>query len=322
MSRAPFRMDAGHARVAIAVVVAANVALLAAMAMTHAEYSVRPGGPAAWLGRGPAFFFVASALVVVALAGAWRFGRGRGSEAGRWGLACLVAQSVLWELANAASGNRLVENVAPGACLFGWLAGLAYARAVRVGDPDAENTLALRGAASAFGTGYVLAVVSKLLASGATWASPATLWSTVYAHRSVDAHGLTRGAADLLLASPLFAKSAAVATLLLESAAALLLGPARWRVYGAAAVLATHLGFLLFDGSTSPLPMLLALTFLLEGRQARREADVVAPDPRRAREVLRRAVVVAVVAIGVGVAIGAVLGRRPGAAPMLSSVRR
>jgi hypothetical protein len=307
MSGPALALDAKQARVGIAILLGLNAAFLAIMALPHAAYSLRPGGPAAWLGGGAAFYAVGCVLTTTALAGAWKLGRGE--RCGRWGLVCLAASSALWELANAASGNLLVENVAPGACLFGWLVGLAYGRALGLGEP-AEG-LAVRGAASAFGIGYVTAVVSKLRIAGLAWTSPALVWSTVYAHRSVDRHGLSREAADWLLSSPLVARSGAVATLLFESMAVLLLGPPRWRMVGAAAVIATHLGFLLFHGSTSPLPPVAALVFLLEARHAHSEpgGEHAAVDPDVASRVLRRSAFIAAVVVGVAVGAGRLLGR-------------
>ena len=307
MSRPKLAIDAKQARIGIAVLLGLNAAFLAFMALAHAAFSLRPAGPAAWLGGGAAFYAVGCALTGAALAGAWKLGRGEG--VGRWGLVCLAASSGLWELANAASGNLLVENVAPGACLFGWLAGLAYGRAVGLGE--AAERVAVRGAASAFGIGYVTAVFSKLRIAGLAWTSPALVWSTVYAHRSVDRHGLSRAAADWLLASLLAARSGAVATLLLETMAVLLLGPARWRMVGAGAVIATHLGFLLFHGSTSPLPPLAALVFLLEARHARSDpgGEHAAADPQVAVRVLRRSAFLVAALVVAAMGAGRLLGR-------------
>ncbi len=301
------RVETNRARAGIAITLALNAGLMAIMALGHATYSSRSDGPAAWLGGGAAFYAVGSGLTLATLVGAWMFGRGE--NVGRWGLACLVASSALWDLANSASGNLLVENVAPGACLFGWLVGRAYARAV--GLAEVADRIALRGAASAFGIGYVSSVFSKLRLAGRHWASPALVWSTVYSHRSVDGHGLSRAAADWLLSSPALARSGAVATLVLESATILLLGSARWRLLGAAAVIATHVGFLLFHGSTSFIPVLVALVFLVEAHQARRIPDALRapPDARLAARVLHRSVLLAVLAVGGSLLVGHLLGR-------------
>jgi hypothetical protein len=300
-------VGAKQARIGIAILLALDARFLATMTLTHAAYSVRPGGAAAWLGGGASFYAVACALAASAFAGAWQLGRGK--CVGRWGLVCLAACAAQWELANAASGNLLVENVAPGACLFGWLLGLAYGRALGLGE--ASERLAVRGAASAFGIGYVTAVVSKLRIAGFRWTSPALVWSSVYSHRSVDGHGLSRAASDWLLSNPLVARSGATGTLLFESMAILLLGPPRWRIVGAGAVLATHLGFLLFHGSTSHIPVLTALLFLFEALHARKEPGrkLTVADPEVAARVLRRSAILVAAVVGIALGLGPLLGR-------------
>lgn len=301
MSARPFGLSVRGAGIAVAAMAAIDAAMLSILALTHARHSTRPGSAVAWLGGGVAFHGLVLGLLAVALFAGFRFGKHR-----RAGLACLVATSALWEIANASTGNLFVEQLAPGAALFGWLFGRWAARAEGATTEDETDAGGLRGAAATVGVGYAVSVFSKLRLAGLAWLSPSMLWSTIYAHRSMDAHGPSRALADLVLSSRPLATGLASTTLLLEITTLLLIGPARLRQIGAAAVIATHCGFLLVHGSTNPVPPATAAIFFFEARRAAKTGPRESLLPRRPTG---RLLALSGVVVVLGVVGGLLLGR-------------
>jgi len=318
MTTASAEYYARRARLMLAAVQALNAASQGAIVIVRRHDALRPGSPVAWLSGGAVLVALALSLIVVAAVSAWQLGAS--SDPRRWrgaGLSCLLSSAALWELANVTSGNILVEHVCAGASLLGWLLGAAYAGAI--GRPDRSDTLGLRGGAAAFGVGYLISVVSKFRYSGLAWTSPATIWSSVYSHRSVDGQSPARVLADWLLSSPLAARGVAAGTLALEVATVLLLGPARLRIVGAAAVISIHLGFLSFRGSTGVFPPLVALLFMIQAWSSRGLDEDAAPaDATKAARALTRFVAVALLGIGCAWLLGIALSRSRGVGPLRS----
>lgn len=144
------------------------------------------------------------------------------------GVVALVAIGLLVETISAISRGPKREFFSLGAALFGWLAGLAYARALRpeAARSDDDEALAEAGAVAAFAATYVNAAMSKLLASGLAWSDSVTLRGIILSHHRIGDASLAGMYAQLVTTHPGVSQALSLATLVIELGAFVyLLGP-------------------------------------------------------------------------------------------------
>lgn len=138
-----------------------------------------------------------------------------------------------------------------GAILFGWLAGFGIAAATygRAATTRELERVAAAGAIAALGAVYVAAGLSKLAASGLSWATdPTHVRLMILAHRDVDASGARDAIVGAIADSGAAGAVLAFCSLVIEVGAfALILGP-RTRAAWGALLLAFHAGLYALTG--------------------------------------------------------------------------
>lgn len=184
-----------------------------------------------------------SLLAAVGAGAALRFAR-RPRALGAGALA-LVAHGALVESLAAVRGARWHNYYTVAAALSGWLAVLAFHRLGEGRECEgAVERLAEHGAAAGLAATYVGAFASKLLASGASWLSPAELRALLIGQTGLVGDGPGAAVARAIVSST------ALATALLAFVAAAQLSAlaypftARARAAVGTALLAFHLGTL------------------------------------------------------------------------------
>lgn len=208
---------------------------------------VRPAGPESDPGAARFVLALGGTWLVPALvatagaAAALRFAR-RTRALGA-GVVALAAHGALVESLAAVRGAHWHNYYSVAAALTGWLVVLALHPAGEAGGPDDEvERLAEHGAAAGLAATYVCAFTSKLLASGASWLSPASLRALLVGQTGLVGRGLGADVARAVVSS------SALATALLAFVAAAQLSAlaypfrARARTAVGTALLAFHLG--------------------------------------------------------------------------------
>lgn len=161
------------------------------------------------------------------------------------GLVALGALALLVGADAALFGGSRRFFFASGAALFGWVAGLLWARLLgrRDGEPFAEA-----GAQAALAATYFNAGLGKLVQSGFAWADAQTLRAMIVATRPADGAGVLADCARLVVEHPGVARALAAATVVIQLGAVLwLLGPRTRAVWGAL-LLGFHLSVFLLVG--------------------------------------------------------------------------
>ncbi len=251
-------------RVGLAVIVASNV--LGAAANVWQDQRGTWSHPMApdWLlnlGGSP----LVGLLLIVALLAIGQFARKPGQLAA--GALALAAMALLVEADGALNEGPKRHFFAPGLALLGWLAGLAFARllAWRSGHARADLTAwqeihAEMGAVAALAGNYVDAAASKLLHVGPGWANDTTLRSVILSHHPLGDGSLAGQYAHFVAGSAAASQVLAVATLVVQGGACLMLIGPRWRLLAGLAVFAFHCNVeLLADIGYGPARMTLLL---------------------------------------------------------------
>lgn len=235
-------------RIAVACVLAADViALSVALIGARPSALSHPAAPALLLALGGRPWLVAP-IAAVALSAVVAFARRPAALAP--GLCALGAAAILCESHAALVGGPMRVFFTGGAVMLGWLAGLAFARrlerartAIEPGDEPGARAEALgeAGAAAALAATYLGASVSKLLASGLSWADANALRVTVVSQRGLGGRSPLDLYASAVLASPALAWTLAALTLLIQTAAVLYPWSPRLRAAVGTLLLAFHL---------------------------------------------------------------------------------
>lgn len=295
LSRAPLR-------VGLAIVAAFDLLSLANQlrheAPGPASHPLAPG----WLlglGGHAAFVWGAVALAMGALVA---FAAARAPL--RSGVLALAVLALFAESHAAIVGGPQRNVFASGAALLGWLCGLAWGRGL---GATAREDLAEAGAIAAFAATYVAGGVSKLAARGLGWADALTLQDLLLAQQRVSAHGAGARLAAALVERPDLCRALALATLVIELSAFLMLVAPRPRAVVASLLAGFHLAVGLLTGigylGNLRLLMLLGLPWprLLERLPVPSLPPAPPPPPRDSvveRRVALAALVIVLAALG------------------------
>lgn len=234
------------------------------------------------------------AVALVALAGLTVFARGRRVVAG--GLLALVAMALIsqWNMELFGSPSR--NFFFPGGVLFGWVAGALYARAAADGagsDLCAEDAHGEAGAVGVFAALYMGSAATKLLHSGLAWAHPDTLRYLILSQRGLAPWGWVSAYRDALVEHPALAQVFAVATLVIEGGAFMMLVSRRWRVVWGLLIVALHTNIIVLCVMPYFEAMALAMLFAFPFSRRESPADDAPAAPLR----VPRAVLVALAAL-------------------------
>lgn len=245
-SRAPLRW--------ILAIMAAVDAIVLGVVLARADHAASAASaapaPLRWLLGAPLAAGAAATAVVLAL-GAFAL-RARPLTAGAIALAGL---SLLSEAHTAMSDSPRRVFFTTGAMLFGWLAGLVYARALGSGggggggaprgSAEPEEILAEAGAAAALAATYLNAATSKLGDGGVGWLDSATLRGLLVTSTYLDDPGpLSRAVVE----HPGVASALAAGALIAQLGSPLYLVHPRLRVLWGTLLLGFHLNVLLLSG--------------------------------------------------------------------------
>jgi hypothetical protein len=218
------------------------------------------------------------------------------------GLLALLILIGLSEAARMLGPNSAQHNTyASGAVLLGYLAGAAFARRLPATDEEPFSVAAARGALAAL---YVSSGISKLRASGFGWLSAAPVQSTLAVLSPIE--GWRGGLAHWLIEQPALCAGIAIATVVIELGAFLLLARGRIRPLWAALLIAMHATIALLTPVVYERNVILLAVFgiVLSGRRERDERRVVEP-----KLVARFAVIASACVAVVFIATAAMRGR-------------
>ena len=227
-------------RVGLAITGLANLVSIALrVAQDHAGPQAHPLAPA-WLtglGGHPLAWLVA----LVAAVGFVQFMR----KPGQWlaGGVALAGMALLVEVNAACNDGPMRHYFAPGLALWGWLAGLLFARMLggtaRAHGPWLERHAEM-GAVAALGANYVDAVISKMRHVGPDWADATTLRAIVLSHHTIDDASWSGQYTAWVGHSPEVAHALSVATLVVQGSACLLVLGGWVRLLAGLAIVAFH----------------------------------------------------------------------------------
>lgn len=223
-------------RISIVIVATFDLVVLTAMIVGGASSHRRWAGGLGALADRPAAIVAAA---IVGLAGVVLFAR-RPTKA--WGpILAIAATAILHDVVGRVLGVFHETFYHAGAALFGWAAGVGWARAVAADEPSTRR-LAARCAVAAFAATYVCAGMSKLHDSGIGWADADGLRLVVLSHLPMGAHGAADAFKMWMVAHPRVAQTFGVAALVVELGAWTMLLGARWRRATGALLLGFHVG--------------------------------------------------------------------------------
>lgn len=159
------------------------------------------------------------------------------------GATVLGCMAILVEVDAAANEGPMRHYFAPGLTLWGWLAGLIYARMLgaksQTHGPWMEKQAEM-GAVAALAANYVDAVLSKLTHVGTQWADDTTLRAIVLSHHTIADTSLPGRYAAWVGENADVAHALSVATLVVQGGAILLLWGGWVRVVAALAIVGFH----------------------------------------------------------------------------------
>jgi hypothetical protein len=184
-------------------------------------------------------------------------------KAGLWALGWAALQSE-WQTQIFGSPSR--NAFFPGAALLGWVLGQLWASAVLEREGPARHRelrerLGEAGALGCLAAAYVGSCSSKLLAAGTRWADASSVRALVLWQEPLADWPWLVAWRDALLEDPSLARAAAIATLVIEGGAWLLLLGPRLRLVWSALLLGLHTTIILL--CTMPYLEPLALLVLL-----------------------------------------------------------
>lgn len=249
-----------------------------------------------------------AAIFVMGLLAAWRFARRPAAMGPGLALFAVVAVMVQGVTIVAHASRRNYFGL--GAALFGWLAGLAYARLLRprAETRDGDEVLAEVGAVAGLAATYVNAATSKLLHAGLGWADATSLRGIVLALHPIDDPSIFGWYASFIVGHPSLSRALMITALAIQGTAFLyVLGP-RLRAAWGLALLAFHTNVWLFAdiGYWEARVLLLVFSFpwpRIVARLLRRRPWEMPPeppdDPERRRDVTLGFLTVVLAAIGI-----------------------
>ncbi len=243
--------------------------------------SLYEGGAGLLLRLIPPSAFVLAAVSAVGLLGLVAFARDRRAISG--GLVTLACMALLSEWITERFGATPHNMFYPGGMLFGWIAGLWYARTA-AGEADREQ-LAEAGAVGVLAALYVGSGVSKILHGGIDWADLNTLRSTILAQQGLGGWRWVEAYRSTVIEHARLAQVLAAGALVIELGGFLLLVSRSLRVIWGLLILGLHVNILLLCTIPYVEPMALVPLFTLPwpallGRLRRKrlvEAAVAAP---------------------------------------------
>jgi len=199
---------------------------------------------------------------------------------GVWALAWMSALSQ-WQIALFGSPSR--NSFFPGAAIFGWVLGLAWAR-IRGGKPALQKegrhfreALAEAGAVAGIAAAYVGSASSKLLASGFGWANANQVRYLILSQEPLAQASWILSYRQAILNSPTLGFVSAAATLLIEGGGFLLLCSPRLRLLWSALIWGLHLNILVLCTMPYLEPMALVAVFSVPWPRLFRRPRVVDP---------------------------------------------
>jgi hypothetical protein len=221
------------------------------------------GALAEMLGAIPGAAFVIWAMIAIGLL-ALALDR-RPIAAGLWAIGWAMLQSE-WQTRIFGSPSR--NAFFPGAVILGWVLGQAWARALAAesgGEASraARERLGEAGALACLAAAYVGSCISKLSSAGLSWADGAQIQALVLQQHPVARWSWLAAYREAILEVPAMAIAAAVATLLIEGGAVLLLFGARLRLVWGAAIFGLHCNIILLCTMPYLEPMALLVLFVL-----------------------------------------------------------
>jgi hypothetical protein len=168
-------------------------------------------------------------------------------KAGLWALAWATLLSE-WQTQIFGSPSR--NAFFPGAALLGWVLGQLWATTVLERNPQARHASTHRdlrerlgeaGALACIAAAYVGSCTSKLLAAGASWADASQVRALLLWQEPLADWPWLLAWRDAIVENPSLARAAALATLMIEGGALLLLLGPRLRLLWSAALVGLHL---------------------------------------------------------------------------------
>lgn len=218
-------------------------ATMATVLLIHEAMTGRSSSAArTYLQRALCSPFLAVPLWAFVIAAMFRLGRRRAPLV--WGPVGLGALGLLVNGVTVAWGGPQHVLYPPAAALLGWLLGLLYARRVSQAR-EFDEAFAEAGALGCFAAVYLGAATSKLASGGLHWTNPAHLQGLLLSHLPIDASSALGTCALAVAHRPWLAGTLAVATLITQLGAILMVLSTRLRFVWATLILLFHLGVLL-----------------------------------------------------------------------------
>jgi hypothetical protein len=298
-------------RVGLALVAAVDVVAAARfVATTPRSPLAHPGAPAWLLALGGEAALVVP-VAALGLAALISFARGRRTLTA--GSLALLVLALLNESRAALSFGPSRADFYCGALLLGWLVGTAFARRLRTRRATKlafEEPFAEAGAVGVLAAIYVSAGLSKLLASGISWADQMTLRGIILAHHSISDTSPAAAYAHFVVARPMLSQAFSTLTIIVQLGAVLYLVHPRLRPIWGVLILGFHLNVGILTGIGYLEAQVLTLLFAfpwpaivarLRGhRRPEAEADPVEPiDDGRARRAAPVAFLAVAAVVGV-----------------------
>lgn len=222
-----------------------------------------------WLADVPGAAWILFGLICVGLFGVAR--DRRPIVAGLW---VLGWAAVLSEWQTQIFGSPSRNAFFPGAVLFGWTLGQIWANSVHDSASRAfRERLGEAGALGCLAAAYVGSALSKLLATGSSWADGAQVRALVLQQQPLTDWGWLVALRGALIENPELAVAASIATLVIEGGAVLLLFGPRLRLVWGVLLLGLHAAIALVNTMPYVGASLLIALFCVPWRRARTPAS-------------------------------------------------
>ncbi|MGH1340225.1 MAG: hypothetical protein ACRBN8_01640 [Nannocystales bacterium] len=190
------------------------------------------------------------------------------------GLWALAWAAVLSEWQTQIFGSPSRNAFFPGAMLFGWTLGQIWAASSRTSASQAcRERLSEAGALGCLAAAYVGSALSKLMATGSSWADGAQVRALVLQQQPLADWGWLASVRHALIEEPELAVVVSVATLVIEGGAFLLLFGRRLRVLWGVLLLGLHTAIALINTMPYVGASLLVLLFCMPWRHVPAPAD-------------------------------------------------
>lgn len=225
----------------------------------------------------PWFVFAMIVVGLVAVA------RDRSPIAG--GLWALAWAALLSEWQTQIFGSPSRNAFFPGAAVLGWVLGQLWAGFIDHDRPrELRERLGEAGMLGCLAAAYVGSCLSKLLSAGAQWSSATQVRALVLWQEPLADWGWLLAYRQAILDDPSLARVAAIATLVIEGGAFLLLLGPRLRLVWAALIFALHLNIILLCTMPYLEPMALLLVLVVPWPRIAGATRLAHPHATDARE--------------------------------------